>query len=134
MKNLHRLTIVCSALLIGLFALVASPAMAIENDHSYYLQGPMETGPDATKQCLKCHEKDAEDFMKTTHWTWAQEQLVGDKEIVRGKKNAINNFCTSIAGNWPRCTSCHAGYGWADNSFDFSDASKVDCLVCRFPA
>ena len=60
----------------------------------------MDTGPEVTAQCLKCHEKHAEDFMKTTHWTWAQDQLVGDKNVVRGKKNAINNFCTSIAGNW----------------------------------
>ena len=32
---------------------------------------------------------------------------------------------------WPRCTSCHAGYGWRDENFDFSDSSKIDCLVCH---
>ena len=27
--------------------------------------------------------------------------------------------------------SCHAGYGWEDDQFDFSDPHKVDCLVCH---
>ena len=121
----------CSVLLFTLATVMSGSVLAAENDHSYFLQGPMETGPEVTAQCLKCHEKHAEDFMKTTHWTWAQDQLVGDKNVVRGKKNAINNFCTSIAGNWPRCTSCHAGYGWKDNSFDFTNAANVDCLVCH---
>ncbi len=50
---------------------------------------------------------------------------------MRGKKNAVNNFCISIKSNWPRCTSCHVGYGWKDADFDFTDGSKVDCLVCH---
>ncbi len=37
----------------------------------------------------------------------------------------------NIKGNEARCTSCHAGYGWKDDSFDFTDQSKVDCLVCH---
>ena len=36
-----------------------------------------------------------------------------------------------MKSNEARCTSCHAGYGWKDNSFDFSDQTKVDCLVCH---
>ncbi len=37
----------------------------------------------------------------------------------------------SIQSNWCRCTSCHAGYGWKDNKFDFSRQENVDCLVCH---
>lgn len=37
----------------------------------------------------------------------------------------------NIKSNEARCTSCHAGYGWKDDSFDFTDQSKVDCLVCH---
>jgi len=33
--------------------------------------------------------------------------------------------------NEARCTSCHAGYGWKDKDFDFTDQTKVDCLVCH---
>jgi octaheme c-type cytochrome (tetrathionate reductase family) len=37
----------------------------------------------------------------------------------------------NIQSNEARCTSCHAGYGWKDKDFDFTDQSKVDCLVCH---
>jgi octaheme c-type cytochrome (tetrathionate reductase family) len=37
----------------------------------------------------------------------------------------------NIQSNEARCTSCHAGYGWEDKDFDFSDQTKVDCLVCH---
>jgi hypothetical protein len=43
----------------------------------------------------------------------------------------INNFCINLNGNWPRCTSCHIGYGWKDANFDFKDPGKIDCLVCH---
>jgi octaheme c-type cytochrome (tetrathionate reductase family) len=37
----------------------------------------------------------------------------------------------SIISNEARCTSCHAGYGWKDATFDFNDMTKIDCLVCH---
>jgi len=37
----------------------------------------------------------------------------------------------SIASNEARCTSCHVGYGWKDASFDLTDMTKIDCLVCH---
>jgi octaheme c-type cytochrome (tetrathionate reductase family) len=118
--------------LTALICLIALPALASNvGGHTSYVIGPLNNGPEATKQCLECHEKHAEDFMKTSHWTWATTQEVNGKTVERGKKNAFNNFCTSIAGNEPRCTSCHAGYGWTDNNFDFSDKTAVDCLVCH---
>jgi hypothetical protein len=43
----------------------------------------------------------------------------------------VNNFCVSVFSNWPRCTGCHAGYGWKDANFDFTDQSRIDCLVCH---
>jgi octaheme c-type cytochrome (tetrathionate reductase family) len=77
-------------------------------------------------------EKDAADgVMKTTHWTWAGEQMIDGKKVTRGKQNVMNNFCISVKSNEPRCTSCHIGYGWKDDSFDFTDKTKVDCLVCH---
>ena len=36
----------------------------------------------------------------------------------------------SIA-NWEACTTCHAGYGWKDETFDFEKVENVDCLVCH---
>jgi octaheme c-type cytochrome (tetrathionate reductase family) len=69
--------------------------------------------------------------MKTSHWTWDAEQTINGKQVKRGKVNAVNNFCIGIRSNEPRCTSCHIGYGWKDSSFDLTDSSKVDCLVCH---
>ena len=43
----------------------------------------------------------------------------------------INNYCIAVTSNWPRCTSCHIGYGWKDNSFDFNDGYNIDCLICH---
>jgi octaheme c-type cytochrome (tetrathionate reductase family) len=37
----------------------------------------------------------------------------------------------SPISNEARCTSCHAGYGWKDDTFDFSDKTRIDCLVCH---
>jgi len=67
--------------------------------------------------------------MATSHWTW--NNLDAASGQVLGKKNVINNFCIATASNEPRCTSCHVGTGWKDNTFDFTDKTKVDCLVCH---
>ncbi|MCW8859172.1 MAG: tetrathionate reductase family octaheme c-type cytochrome [Deltaproteobacteria bacterium] len=99
-------------------------------DHSF-IEGPLNSGPEATKACLECHEDAAKDMMKTSHWSWNMEQVIDGKPIKRGKISAMNNFCVSVRSNEPRCTSCHVGYGWKDSSFDFTDESKVDCLVCH---
>ncbi|MEJ2699193.1 MAG: tetrathionate reductase family octaheme c-type cytochrome, partial [Desulfuromonadales bacterium] len=114
-------------------SLVALPALAADScpDHSKFIKGPIKTGSDATKQCLKCHEKEAEAIMKTPHWTWERKQEVDGKKLALGKINAINNFCTSTPTNRVHCSECHIGYGWRDKNFDFSDKTKVDCLVCH---
>ena len=36
-----------------------------------------------------------------------------------------------IESNWCGCTKCHAGYGWKDKSFDFTNMANVDCLICH---
>ena len=82
---------------------------------------------EVTSMCLECHEDAAKEVMATTHWTWEKMQSVpGKGNVVHGKKNAINNFCVSVGSNEARCTSCHVGYGWKDDSFDFEDESRTD--------
>ncbi|MFN2143815.1 MAG: tetrathionate reductase family octaheme c-type cytochrome, partial [Anaerolineales bacterium] len=100
-------------------------------DHSSFpaLQGPFDTPQDVTKACLSCHINAASELMSTVHWTW--EYTNEETGQVLGKKNLINNFCISITTNEPRCTSCHIGYGWADDTFDFTEQENVDCLVCH---
>ncbi|MGD2270033.1 MAG: tetrathionate reductase family octaheme c-type cytochrome [Desulfobacterales bacterium] len=104
----------------------------ITADHSKHpiLQQEFKSGPEVTKACLSCHSEAASQFHKTIHWSWLDPNVAKEKRI--GKAGiTINNFCIAIHGNEPRCTSCHAGYGWKDQSYDFSDQSKVDCLVCH---
>ncbi len=102
-------------------------------DHSAVINGPYATPQDVTRACLGCHPG-ATAVMKTAHFTWLGEevQVPGHAGTVRiGKKNLINNFCISTIGNEKACTKCHAGYGWADASYDFARAENVDCLVCH---
>ncbi len=88
-----------------------------------------------TKNCLSCHRAEGEALLKTSHWKWRgpSPYTIGhEKRTDLGKhSNTINNFCINLNGNWPRCTSCHIGYGWKDADFDFKDMSKIDCLVCH---
>ncbi len=104
------------------------------NDHSKYIKGPFKTPQDVTKQCLTCHKNSAKEVMKSTHWTWDTPPIhvPGHEGLHRvGKKQSFNNYCINVQSNWPRCTSCHIGYGWKDKSFDFSKEENVDCLVCH---
>jgi octaheme c-type cytochrome (tetrathionate reductase family) len=110
------------------------PARAPAADHEPLMPGPYEGGPEVTRRCLECHEEAAAQVMDTVHWTWQSEPVwvEGRAEAVAiGKKNALNNFCIGIQSNWPGCTSCHAGYGWEDADFDFTQQTSVDCLVCH---
>ena len=95
-------------------------------DHSKFeqLQGPFENGPAVTKACLGCHTEAAKQLHKTTHWTWAFDNALTGEKL--GKKNVVNNFCVATATNWPRCTSCHIGYGWKDDKFDLTSEINVD--------
>lgn len=100
-------------------------------DHSKFkeLQKNFKTGPEVTQACLSCHTEAAKQVQHTKHWTWESiDPKTGQK---RGKKNIINNYCTSPISNEKDCMACHAGYGWKDSSFDFSVEKNVDCLVCH---
>jgi octaheme c-type cytochrome (tetrathionate reductase family) len=105
-------------------------------DHKDLVKLPKDPSPmEVTKECLRCHEKAGEEMLTTAHWLWRgpSPYTVGHrKEVMSGKgTDTINNFCIALPSNWPRCTSCHAGYGWKDATFDFSDKSRIDCLVCH---
>lgn len=110
------------------------PERPIHVDHTALLSGPFETGSQVTEACLKCHADAAHEITQTAHWTWLSDpvRVEGrDEPISTGKANVLNNFCIGIQSNWTGCTKCHAGYGWEDANFDFTDESNVDCLVCH---
>jgi len=103
-------------------------------DHSAFFNKPLATGPEVTRECMRCHEHEALDLLGTAHFQWQGQEVTDHRtgEKIRiGKRNLLNNFCIGIQGNWPSCTKCHAGYGWSDASFDFTDPANIDCLVCH---
>ncbi len=108
------------------------PEQWITADHSQHqilAEGNFTSGPEVTAACLTCHNQAALQIHETIHWTWL---CPADPERELGKAGlTLNNFCISVPSNEPRCTSCHVGYGWSDDGFDFDDPTRVDCLVCH---
>lgn len=120
-----------AAIMLGasLWSVTAAAATA---DHSKFesLKGPFASGPELTKACLACHTEASHQVMKSVHWTW---DITNPKTGQRlGKARTMNSFCGSPVSNEPRCTSCHAGYGWTDLRQPApTDPTAVDCLVCH---
>lgn len=103
-------------------------------DHTQFelLQQTFTNPKQVTAACLTCHNKRDDELMSSTHWTWEREVELPGRGLVKiGKKNLHNNFCTAAEGNNGSCMRCHIGYGWEDKSFDFTDATNIDCLVCH---
>ena len=100
-------------------------------DHGKFkeLQKTFKSGPEVTKACLSCHTEAGHQVQHTKHWTWNVVNPGNNQTL--GKKNIINNYCTSPISNEKDCMACHAGYGWTDGKFDFSKEENVDCLVCH---
>jgi len=110
------------------------PQRVPDVDHTNLIQGPLSSGPEVTAACLECHEDAGSEMLQNVHWKWEGDPVMlegRDEPVTIGKKNQINNFCIGIQGNWTGCTRCHAGYGWEDADFDFSNEQNVDCLVCH---
>ena len=109
----------------------ASGAYEIDQLHAgYFTEHPYE----GTESCLNCHGLMAEEVLETAHFKWegVAQNIVGPAQgQIHGKKDMLNNFCIAVPSNEGRCTQCHAGYGWVDNTFDFQDAENIDCLVCH---
>ncbi|WP_211097387.1 tetrathionate reductase family octaheme c-type cytochrome [Herbaspirillum sp. ST 5-3] len=100
-------------------------------DHGKFtaLQQDFKSGPEVTKACLSCHTEASKQIHTTQHWKWEYRNPATGQLL--GKKHLINNFCTSASSNMGGCASCHIGYGWKDDSFDFASEENVDCLVCH---
>ena len=88
---------------------------------------------EGTQSCLNCHGKIGDNVMTTAHfkWTGTAAGITGYEAEEHGKVDLINNFCIAIPSNEGRCTHCHTGYGWADNTFAFNDPETIDCLICH---
>lgn len=119
------------AVLAGGVAEAAAPSRTGTADHTKFreLSGPFASGPEVTRACLGCHTEAARQVMETRHWSW--EYASPDTGQRLGKKTMLNGFCIGNRSNEPFCQSCHIGYGWRDENFDFSRQDNVDCLACH---
>lgn len=122
-------------LAVAVFSLVPTASAAQGNstaDHSKFkaLQRNFRNGPEVTEACLQCHTEAAKQVHTTKHWRWDYTNPKTGQRL--GKRNLINNFCTSTATNEGFCAACHTGYGMTNAAtFDFSSERNVDCLVCH---
>ena len=100
------------------------------NIHELYFSAILYEGTDS---CLMCHEKEGLAALQMGHFKWEgkTDRIVGLEGQTHGKKDLLNNFCIAIPSNEGRCTQCHAGIGYKDDTFNFEDPSNVDCLVCH---
>ncbi|NEX11259.1 MAG: cytochrome C [Prosthecochloris sp.] len=120
----------CTSLVAKTFHPPVDSLMVSTADHAKFdeLKKDFKSGPEVTEACLRCHTEAAKQIHRTKHWTW--EVPMKDGKML-GKQHVVNNFCISVEGNEARCTSCHIGYGWKDQKFDFASERNVDCLVCH---
>ena len=120
-------------MVMGLFVVFSvTPVLAKTTaDHSKYkeLNKTFKTAPEVTRACLTCHTEASKQIHKTKHWSW--EFLNPENNQLLGKRHILNNFCITPQSNYSHCTSCHIGYGWKDENFDFTAEDKVDCLICH---
>lgn len=108
-----------------------SPPNTTTADHSKFeiLQQAFASGPEVTAACLTCHTLADDQVMHSIHFTWEYQSPTGQ---TLGKSKVINSFCGNVVSNEPRCTSCHAGYGWDDmNAPPPQQSTAVDCLACH---
>ncbi len=111
---------------------VVSHILLVAQEKKELIVGPFNSPQEVTVSCMSCHEEIAEQIMSTRHWKWEGNEFEKNGKTMKlGKRNLINNFCIGISSNEPRCTSCHIGYGWKDDSFDFSNPENIDCLICH---
>ncbi|MEN8155663.1 MAG: tetrathionate reductase family octaheme c-type cytochrome [Bacteroidota bacterium] len=106
----------------------------LKADHSQFpvLQQEFNEPQEVTEACLSCHNKTAQDVMRSSHWTWTKDYVMDSGDTMQlGKQNIINNFCIGVSSNESRCTSCHIGYGWEDDRFDFNESRNIDCIICH---
>jgi octaheme c-type cytochrome (tetrathionate reductase family) len=104
-------------------------------DHSRFaeLDRVFETPQEVTQACIDCHTTRHEEVMGSNHWNWERISYIEGRGIrALGKRNALNNYCISVAGNEVACAKCHTGFGLNSiENFDFNDPNNVDCLSCH---
>lgn len=145
------LILVLTALVIGIVQFTyrqPEPNLALEElriryakvpkppvDHSKFpeLDRTFATPQEVTQACISCHNQRHTEVMESNHWNWERISYIEGRGIYAlGKRNALNNYCISVAGNELACAKCHTGFGLNSvENFNFMDPTNVDCLSCH---
>ncbi len=87
------------------------------------LDKDFKSGKDLTDTCLSCHNKTAEQFDHSIHWTWKAPSSTKDRIVGKGG-HSINNFCVSTNFMHDReCLDCHVGWD--------RKTEAINCLNCH---
>ena len=65
------------------------------SQHQNRLKGPYANGMAVTKDCLKCHRKQADEILQSAHWLWqgpSPHVQSHEHRTDLGKRALINNF------------------------------------------
>lgn len=104
-------------------------------DHALLVKVSDNPQPEeVTAACLKCHDKVGRDILDTAHWNWkgVSPEISGFEHSTSvGLFNTIDNYTISSIPTLINTTAYHIGYGIKGNAFDFTNASKIDCLICH---
>jgi len=95
----------------------------------YFSENPYTGG----ESCMGCHGEIGDAVLMTGHWNWegVATNIEGFEDGYHGKNDILNNFCVAVPSNEGRCTQCHIGVGYADDTFDFGNRNNIDCLACH---
>ena len=112
----------CNALASGAYE-TAQLHVGYFTEHAY--EGP--------QSCMDCHGLVGQEMLTDAHFTWEgiSANITGHEGEIHGKNDLINNFCIAVPSNEGRCTHCHTGYGYDDDTFAFNDPDTIDCLICH---
>lgn len=104
-------------------------------DHSTLVALTGKPSPqEVTRNCLTCHPKVGHDVIRTAHWNWkgyAPVRKGYDHRVGVSATALVSNSCLVVGSDPQQCATCHIGYGWVDQTFDFANAANIDCLVCH---
>jgi hypothetical protein len=116
--------------LAGLF-LLALPGTATALQIHRQIQGPFADARAVTVKCLECHQQQAEEVLRSSHWTWVRPRTLNGKEVSAGKKDSLAGFAIDVVANGSRCLRCHISTSPDKESFARPAAEMVDCLACH---
>ncbi len=109
---------------------LSSTALATQAHND--IHGPFSTSTEVNKQCVVCHEAQAEDVRKSIHWSWERNRVLNNKTILSKKMADLSRFGIAAAVNPKACRRCHISILSSGTQAEANGVSTdIDCLVCH---